>query len=31
MFSNSVTFSRQPIESEEFPNQMVEALGKVKP
>ncbi len=27
MLSNSVTFSGQPIGSEEFLNQMVEALG----
>jgi len=25
--NNSVTFSRKPIESEEFLNQMIEALG----
>ncbi len=31
MLNNPVTFNGQPIGPEEFLNQMVEALGRIKP
>ncbi len=31
MLNNPVTFNGKPMGSEEFLNQMVEALGRIKP